>query len=177
MRCHDLYVRHFCTLHYLITMYSTDSGSISEKKVIKYEWQEYKKYPYILQPIIIQFSTINITYLSVCQSNNLDSMGTWMKRLSVLQKLSLHFLPTLYNTMANLCMCSGVVRLDWKTWPILWYHHCKTKCLEREEKHLLIAYLLFWHEWYCLVEYHGISVKNHSRFNIPVNDLIFYRKY
>ena len=37
MRCHDLYVRHFCTLHYLITKYSTDSGSISEKKVITYK--------------------------------------------------------------------------------------------------------------------------------------------
>ena len=174
MRCHDLYVRHFCTLHYLITMYSTDSGSISEKKVIKYEWRKYKKYPYpILQPIIIQFSTINITYLSVCQSSNLDSMGKGMKRLSVLQKLSLHFLPTLYNTTANLCMCSGVVKLDWKTSPILWYHHCKTKCLEREEKHLLIAYLLFWHEWYCLVEYHGISENNNTRISIPVN-LILY---
>ena len=130
----------------------------------------------ILRPIIIQFSTINITYLSVCQSNNLDSMDTWMKRLSVLQKLSLHFLPTLYNTTANLCMCSGVVRLDWKTWPILWYHHCKTECREREEKHLLIAYLPFWHEWYCLVEYHGISENNNARFNSPVNNVIFSLK-
>ena len=127
----------------------------------------------ILRPIIIQFSTINITYLSVCQLNNLDSMDTWMKRLSVLQKLSLHFLPTLYNTTANLCMCSGVVRLDWKTWPVLWDYHCKTECLEREEKHLLIAYLPFWHEWYCLVEYHGISENNNARFNSPVNNVIF----
>ena len=95
-----------------------------------------------------------------------------MTRLSVLHKLSSHFLPILYNTTANLCMCSGVVKLDWKTSPILWYHHCKTKCLEREEKHLLIAYLPFWHEWYCLVEYHGISENNNTRFNIPVNDLI-----
>ena len=132
-----------------------------------------KKTHNILQPISIQFSTINITYLSVCQSNNLDSMGKWMTRLSVLHKLSSHFLPILYNTTANLCMCSGVVKLDWKTSPILWYHHCKTKCLEREEKHLLIAYLLFWHEWYCLVEYHGISENNNVRFNSPVNNVIF----